>query len=75
LGGTGKIFNVLRVTGPIAYSKGIIELIISSIKQISVDSPVREFLLENEIGLQGMSKPQHITTIYTVIVHTQEKNH
>ena len=57
IGGSDK-YSVLRVTGPIAYSKGIIELI-SQHKQNSVDSPVREFLLENEIGLQYMSTTIH----------------
>lgn len=57
IGGSDK-YSVLRVTGPIAYSKGIIELI-SQHKKNSVDSPVREFLLENEIGLQYMSTTIH----------------
>jgi autotransporter strand-loop-strand O-heptosyltransferase len=57
IGGSDK-YSVLRVTGPIAYSKGIIELI-SQHKKNSVDSPVREFLLENEIGLQYMSTTVH----------------
>jgi len=57
IGGADK-YSVLRVTGPIAYSKGIIELI-SQHKKNSVDSPVREFLLENEIGLQYMSTTIH----------------
>jgi mannosyltransferase OCH1-like enzyme len=57
IGGADK-YSVLRVTGPIAYSKGIIELI-SQHKKNSVDSPVREFLLENEIGLEYMSTTKH----------------
>jgi len=57
IGGSDK-YSVLRLTGPIAYSKGIIELI-SQHKKNSVDSPVREFLLENEIGLQYMSTTIH----------------
>ena len=57
IGGSDK-YSVLRITGPIAYSKGIIELI-SQHKTNSFNSPVREFLLENEIGLQYMATQIH----------------
>jgi autotransporter strand-loop-strand O-heptosyltransferase len=57
IGGSDKE-TVLRVTGPIAYSKGIIELL-SKHKTNQVNSPVRELLLENEIGLQYMSTTKH----------------
>ena len=57
IGGSDKE-TVLRVTGPIAYSKGIIELL-SKHKTNQVNSPVRELLLENEIGLQYMSTQIH----------------
>jgi autotransporter strand-loop-strand O-heptosyltransferase len=62
LGGSDK-GTVLRVTGPIAYSKGIIELI-SNHKTNQVNSPVREFLLENEIGLTYMKTPIHHHSLY-----------
>jgi autotransporter strand-loop-strand O-heptosyltransferase len=62
LGGSNKD-TVLRVTGPIAYSKGIIELI-SKYKTNYVDSPVREFLLENEIGLKYIQTPIHHHKLY-----------
>jgi autotransporter strand-loop-strand O-heptosyltransferase len=57
IGGADKN-SVLRVTGPIAYSKGILNLL-NNHKTNRFDSPVREFLLENEIGLQYMSTPVH----------------
>ena len=57
IGGADKN-SVLRVTGPIAYSKGILNLL-SNHKTNRFDSPVREFLLENEIGLQYMSTSIH----------------
>ena len=62
LGGSDK-GTVLRVTGPIAYSKGIIELI-SNHKTNQVNSPVREFLLENEIGLTYIKTPIHHHSLY-----------
>jgi hypothetical protein len=57
IGGSDKN-SVLRVTGPIAYSKAIIELL-SQHKRNTFDSPVREFLLENEIGLKYMGTLTH----------------
>jgi autotransporter strand-loop-strand O-heptosyltransferase len=57
IGGADKN-SVLRVTGPIAYSKGILNLL-NIHKTNRFDSPVREFLLENEIGLQYVSTPVH----------------
>jgi autotransporter strand-loop-strand O-heptosyltransferase len=62
LGGADKD-NVLRVTGPIAYSKGIIELL-SKHKTNQINSPVREFLLENEIGLKYIQTPIHHHKLY-----------
>lgn len=52
--------DVLRITGPIAYSKAINELIkYPSHQPISVDSSVREYMLEHEIGLKYLNLPQH----------------
>ena len=62
IGGADK-GNVLKVTGPIAYSHGIIELL-SKHKINKVDSPVREFLLENEIGLRYMQTSTHHHNLY-----------
>ena len=62
LGGADKN-NVLRVTGPIAYSKGIIELL-SKYKTNQFNSPVREFLLENEIGLGYVQTSTHHHNLY-----------
>lgn len=62
IGGSDK-YSVLRVTGPIAYSKGIIELL-SQHKTNSYNSPVREFLLEDEIGLKYLSTPIHHHKLY-----------
>ncbi len=57
IGGSDK-YSVLRITGPIAYSKGILELLTQH-KTNKYDSPVREFLTENEIGLKYISTPTH----------------
>ena len=55
--------DVLRVTGPIAYSRGILELL-STHKTNQFNSPVREFLLENEIGLGYVQTSTHHYHIY-----------
>jgi len=63
IGGEDKN-SVLRVTGPIAYSRGIIELL-SNHKTNQFNSPVREFLLENEIGVGYVQTSTHHYNFYT----------
>ena len=62
IGGADK-GSVLRVTGPIAYSKAIIELLPKH-KTNRTNSPVREFLLENEIGLKYIGTKIHHHKLY-----------
>lgn len=62
-GETGKE-AVLRLTGPIAYSKAILT-ILDQHRKMTFDSPVREFRLEEEIGLQYMMTSSHHHTLYS----------
>jgi autotransporter strand-loop-strand O-heptosyltransferase len=54
---------VLRLTGPIAYSKAIIPML-NEYRKMVIDSPVREFATAEEIGLVYMNTPIHHHHIY-----------
>jgi autotransporter strand-loop-strand O-heptosyltransferase len=61
-GEKGKL-SVLSLTGPIVYSKAIISLL-DKFKTNHTDSPVREFKLENEIGLSYLNLSAHHHNFY-----------
>lgn len=54
---------VLRVTGPIAYSQSIVE-IIDEHRKYTMDSPVRELRTAQEIGLCYLCISQHHSSVY-----------
>lgn len=54
---------VLRTTGPIAYSKAILTLL-NKHRVFKQDSPVREYKLEEEIGLCYMDTNSHHHSLY-----------
>lgn len=60
--GFGKS-SVLRITGPIAYSKSIISLL-DKHRIYTTDSPVREYLLSEELGLNYMETGKHHSHFY-----------
>jgi autotransporter strand-loop-strand O-heptosyltransferase len=56
--------SVLKITGPIAYSKAILSIL--DIHRIyTKDSPVREYKLSEEIGLTYMQTLVHHNTLYS----------
>lgn len=58
--------DVLRITGPIVYSKAINYLMkYSSHQPVSINSSVREYKLENEIGLKYLNLPKHHRYYYS----------
>ena len=54
---------ILRLTGPIAYSKAIIP-ILDIYRKYTNDSPVREFKLSEEIGLTYMATDNYHHAVY-----------
>lgn len=69
-GNTGKQ-AVLRITGPIAYSKAILSLL-SKYKTNKWDSPVREYRLEEEVGLRYMNTATYHHKVYKENYPTDE---
>lgn len=62
---------VLHLTGPVVYSKAILSLL-DDFRFFRVDSPVREFLIEDEINLVYKDVLSHHSDLYGTNVSDQE---